>query len=472
MFAVPLILRAWTTLALVVLAPLAAAQTTQVDRFPSGPILTPTLVGDRTAHNYDRESTDPPFISIAGPSLIRVPEWIEQPLGRYYLYFAHHKGGHIRMAYADELAGPWTVYDPGLGVLRLVDVADLVEDHIASPDVHVDHEHRAIRMYFHGPRRGIPFDQRTWLATSRDGLSFTLHSDEALGRAYFRTFRWGGYDYTPARLGPISRSHDGDHNFEVGPTLFGTEIRHYGMRVHNNRAYFFFSRRTEVPERIRLRTLDLSEDWSTWSLSPSTIVLSPTETYEISHGAKVLDPCLYQEDGQSYLLYSISDERGIAIAKLTVDEWAGLNVNRIRARSSAPYRLADAGLALGDPLFVDSAAVVAQAPGELLGAQVLLTAMEDVRSAPLARFLSFDVDRRARVWVAHDDRLAARPEWLASWTATGTQLTVDDGSGPFTMSLFHRDVASGPVVLGGNVDVDEPLVGLRAMYGVFVTRTP
>lgn len=40
------------------------------------------------------------------------------------------------------------------------------------------------------------------------------------------------------------------------------------------------------------------------------------------------------------------------------------------------------------------------------------------------------------------------------------------------MSLLHRDVAAGPVVLGGNVEVDEPLAGARAMYGVFLTRTP
>ena len=30
--------------------------------------------------------------NIQGPSLIRVPEWVESPLGRYYLYFADHKG--------------------------------------------------------------------------------------------------------------------------------------------------------------------------------------------------------------------------------------------------------------------------------------------------------------------------------------------------------------------------------------------
>ena len=64
--------------------------------------------------------TDPSIgENIQGPSLIRVPDWIEQPLGRYYLYFADHKGVYIRLAYVDDLAGPWRVYAPG--TLQLAD---------------------------------------------------------------------------------------------------------------------------------------------------------------------------------------------------------------------------------------------------------------------------------------------------------------------------------------------------------------
>ena len=44
--------------------------------------------------------------NLNGPSLIRVPEWVAAPLGRYYLYFAHHQGTFIRMAYADEVCDP------------------------------------------------------------------------------------------------------------------------------------------------------------------------------------------------------------------------------------------------------------------------------------------------------------------------------------------------------------------------------
>ena len=51
--------------------------------------------------------------NIVGPSLIRAPSWFDEPLGRYYLYFADHKGGHIRLAYADQLTGPWSLYEGG-----------------------------------------------------------------------------------------------------------------------------------------------------------------------------------------------------------------------------------------------------------------------------------------------------------------------------------------------------------------------
>ena len=55
--------------------------------------------------------------NINGPSLIQAPQWLSDTetgrLGEYYLYFAHHKGRHIRLAHADRPSGPWTVYEPG-----------------------------------------------------------------------------------------------------------------------------------------------------------------------------------------------------------------------------------------------------------------------------------------------------------------------------------------------------------------------
>src|SRR5262245_25405114 len=72
----------------------------RIDRLLDRPIITPAL--------------DPSIgPNIQGPSLIRVPDWAPGRLGRYYLYFADHKGRYIRLAYADELLGPWRIHVPG-----------------------------------------------------------------------------------------------------------------------------------------------------------------------------------------------------------------------------------------------------------------------------------------------------------------------------------------------------------------------
>ena len=75
----------------------AAAQSVRIERLVDAPIIRPEMDAAMGSN-------------IAGPSLIRVPEWLPNPLGRYYLYFADHRGTYIRLAYADELTGPWTMH--------------------------------------------------------------------------------------------------------------------------------------------------------------------------------------------------------------------------------------------------------------------------------------------------------------------------------------------------------------------------
>ena len=67
--------------------------------------------------------------NVQGPSLIRAPAWLKDPLGKYYLYFADHKGDRIKLAFADKLIGPWTIH-PG-GTLNLQDSYFLEE----MPDI-------------------------------------------------------------------------------------------------------------------------------------------------------------------------------------------------------------------------------------------------------------------------------------------------------------------------------------------------
>lgn len=138
-----------------------------------------------------------------GPSLIRVPAWVDAPLGRYSLYYADHKGDRIKLAFADALAGPWQIHTAG--ALQLRDTAflqaapevpgavdrealarpradgvpspldDCVIAHIASPEVVVDDESRTFPLYDHGLEAfGV---QRGRVAISGDGIRFDARGE-------------------------------------------------------------------------------------------------------------------------------------------------------------------------------------------------------------------------------------------------------------------------------------------------------
>ena len=171
--------------------------------------------------------------NIQGPSLIKVPDWVENPLGNYYLYFADHRGTYIRMAYADKVTGPWTVHSPGS--LKLEDsffpttcppcslapgrTAPLYA-HIASPDVHVREDLNQIVMYYHGRGEGRQF---TRAAVSTDGIHFEGRADE-LGPHYFRVIEHDNYFYALSIPGLLHRSSDGLSKFESVPHFFTAVI--------------------------------------------------------------------------------------------------------------------------------------------------------------------------------------------------------------------------------------------------------
>jgi hypothetical protein len=305
-----------------VLAPRAeAADVVRAIRIRQNPIVAPamsTTLGD----------------SVNGPSLVRVPDWIEHPLGRYYLYFAHHRGSYIRLAYADQLRGPWHVHDPG--TLRLEQAARCY-DHIASPDVHVDAAHHEILMYFHCPAGAAGSvdigEQKTFIATSKDGVKFAANS-QALGPAYFRVFQYGQYFYAIVRGGKILRSRNPRAVFEEGATLVkvdaGRILRHAAVDVSGNVLRIYYSRIGDRPERILVTEVRLTPEWSEWSASDPTTILEPERDYEggtlpleVSEPddapgrvRQLRDPAVYRERSRTYLVYSIGGESGLAMAEL------------------------------------------------------------------------------------------------------------------------------------------------------------
>lgn len=322
-------------------APVLAQESIRFQRFEKNPIITADLLG---------EDGD----NINGPSLLKAPAWLPNKLGKYYLYFAHHKGKYIRLAYADDLKGPWKIYKPG--TLQLTDCrcqdgpakseksvrhegAESAEDqvtHVASPDVHVDAAQKQLVMYFHCPltKQGKN-GQYSLRATSKDGIHFKADTI-ILGVSYFRVFQWKGSHYAIARNSKFSHSKDGITEFVEGPNSFlkvqnPSTLRHAALKLKGDSLYVFYSRVGDTPERILLSKIKLTPDWNDWTPTSPVTVAEPETEYEgaslplvaskagLYYGLtrELRDPYVFEENGKWYLLYTVAGENAIGIGELT-----------------------------------------------------------------------------------------------------------------------------------------------------------
>ena len=310
----------------------------------------------------------PPFLeeeigsNINGPSLIKAPAWIKSPLGKYYLYFADHKGDRIKLAFAENLEGPWKIYTGG--TLQLKDshfltqrpeipddfdvnelgvrdvhrdhighipkkIDDLTYPHIASPDVHVDEINQRIVMYYHGlDEFGL---QKTRVAVSNDGINF-LARKKIVGWPYFRKFSYKDLDYAISMPGVIYKNSGDLEDFTIVNQIMDEDTRHSAVMVDEDKLLIFYTRKGDKPERILLTTIDLTLPSPLRKTSKPIEVLKPEKEWEgaslplyksvasaINIPANQLrDPAIFIEDDKNYLLYSIRGENGIAIVEFSI----------------------------------------------------------------------------------------------------------------------------------------------------------
>lgn len=326
----------------------AAAQQVSAARFSQNPLVTV-------------DSSPSLGSNVNGPTVIRVPAWVDHPLGRYYMYFANHMGEFVRLAYADALTGPWRVYEPG--VLHVRDTAffrpqpdpkETLADfytHVASPEVFVDTTRRRLVMWTHGwwtngerwpsdpgqariwaTQKG--YGQFTQVAESSDGINFETRPP-ITRQSYLRVFKHDGRFYAMARLGQLARASAAAEAFELGPNpfrdgSFANRVRHVGVVMRGSRLYVFFTAIGDAPERIMMSTIDLTADWGAWRTSPPVEVLRPETRYECADlpaepslagdvegkVRQMRDPFVFEEAGRAVLFYSSCGEQGIAAATI------------------------------------------------------------------------------------------------------------------------------------------------------------
>jgi hypothetical protein len=259
------------------------------------------------------------------PSLIKVPEWIDNPLGKYYLYFAHHQGNHIRLAYSDEITGPYKLHEGG--TLKLEQTP--CKNHIASPDVHIDEKNKKIILYYHGD---VKIGQKTFMSVSDDGLEF-ISDDKVLGEFYFRVFQYKEKFYSVAKNknegGVIYESDSWDGEFKPKFELI-PNMRHSAVYVNGDFLFLFYTCIGDMPESIFMTKINL-KNWKVLSVEK---IIEPKTQYEganlpirksmpgsstLRYGGMVnelRDPYVYIEKNKIFMLYSLAGEFGIGLTQL------------------------------------------------------------------------------------------------------------------------------------------------------------
>ena len=96
-----------------------------------------------------------PTEQLIHPSIIKMEGRVENPLGKYYLYYSPHKHIAVSMAYSDSIKGPWKEYR-----------GNPVIEGPSAPDIRWIKEKG--RFYMWGHRK----NSQTELWTSDDGLHF------------------------------------------------------------------------------------------------------------------------------------------------------------------------------------------------------------------------------------------------------------------------------------------------------------
>jgi len=207
------------------------------------------------------------------PCVTRVDDKLENPLGKYYLYYApHNKPGGICLAYADDLRGPWTEVD-GNPLIEKDWAPHYEVSHISSPHVLWREDLKEVWLYYHGDN-----DTTRW-ARSKDGLDFT-YGGEAVKTPEMADM--SGASYARVFDSPIAGSPG---RFLMTLLLFKYEEGSWA-RFEKFGLYGAWS-----------------DDGETWVLCDEPIV----SLADCGHDSFVCSPFVYPRDGKVYLVYHLDE---------------------------------------------------------------------------------------------------------------------------------------------------------------------
>ena len=155
----------------------------------------------------------------------------------------------------------------------------------------------------------------------------------------------------------------------------------------------------------------------------------------------------------------------VVMAYLWHNTLTGTSITPFILEDLTPLKYKQNLLEAGNIYYVDETYVLTTIPVELESGIWIMTANSDKDNTNDNNYLSFFVDEIVTVYVAYDSNASVLPDWLNSFTYTGSQLTVTDPL-TSTLELYRADNMTGNISLGGNLA--SPASGATSNYIVII----
>lgn len=278
--------------------------------------------------------------SICNPCLIKTPSWIKNKLGKYYLYFADHRGKFIKLLYSNHLDRDWKFLNKKILNINSISKLD-AHNHIASPEIYINNKEKKIYMFTHSHSRS-KVGQWTYLSLSKDGINFSRKFNKPLAPFYFRFFNHKKYYYGIVKGGDLWRSKNIDAVYKKCQNLLTQKktkttlhnkngsIRHLSILKKKNYLHCVFSKIGDKPEKIYYTKVFLSKNYLNWKFKKIKEILRPTFPYEGSNlklkrskpgdapepENALRDPYLFIDGKKTYMIYCVKGEKNFALCQI------------------------------------------------------------------------------------------------------------------------------------------------------------
>ena len=219
----------------------------------------------------------------------------------------------------------------------------------------------------------------------------------------------------------------------------------------------------DVPKGLHVRyTKDGSEPTDTTGITyegPFSIQESDEVSASLFRGRQKMGPVIRS----SYASLASAEPSG----KSKAQEMGTIpmDIANIRTTNGQPYKATT--IAIGSYIYGNRKYRWRSLPNEIIGHTVIESRNDDSDVGSTGdSFLSFELDSDADVYVAHDERITEKPNWLKDFRKTSLRTSTRDTS----FQLFAKRFPAGMVRLGGNTR--DGVTKARSQYATIIKPAP